>query len=333
MTSVYETFHVAESQANVPLQSVLRDFLPDRSWSQVKRLISQRHVQINGNLCVDELRKVSTGDVIRVSDQPLAAPVLAKDVRIVHVDEHLVVVDKPAGVTTLRHPEEREWSDRRKQSQPTLEELVDELLAGPAKQHKGERPTKKPKKTGLKHRGVRAVHRLDRDTSGLIVFARTVEAEVDLIRQFKKHSIERAYIAIAHGDIVEQTISTLLVRDRGDGLRGSTSDSKVDDAQRAITHVKPLEQLRGYTVIECRLETGRTHQIRIHLSERGHMLCGEKVYDHPLGGKQIEDTSGAQRQALHAAVLGFVHPATKQIVQFVSPLARDMLKLLERLRK
>jgi 23S rRNA pseudouridine1911/1915/1917 synthase len=306
-----QTFHLPPDHREGALSHALRQLLPDHSWSQIKQLIRQRRVQINGNLCLDEGRRVKASDVIRINEQPLAAPMTAKDVKLVHVDEHVVVIDKPPGVTTLRHSEEKEWSDQRKQRQPTLDELVQELLGKP----------------------VRAVHRLDRDTSGLMVFARTPEAETHLIRQFKKHTVDRAYIAIAHGDVAEQTIETRLVRDRGDGLRGSTSDPTAADAERAVTHVRPLEKLAGYTVVECRLETGRTHQIRIHLAEQGHMLCGEKTYVRPPGGKAVEDVSGAPRQALHAAVLGFEHPATGQRLQFVSPLPRDMLRLLERLRK
>jgi len=306
----HQTFHLASDYKGNSLSSALREALPDLSWSQVKALIRQRRVQINGNLCLEESRRVKAGDVIRISEQSLAAPVTARDVKLVHVDSDVVVIDKPSGATTLRHSEEKEWSDKRKQKQPTLDELVQELVGKP----------------------VRAVHRLDRDTSGLMVFARTPEAEAHLIRQFKKHTVDRAYIAIAHGDVAEQTIETLLVRDRGDGLRGSTSDANAADAERAVTHVRALEKLAGYTVVECRLETGRTHQIRIHLAERGYMLCGEKTYVRPLGGKAVEDASGAMRQALHAAVLGFEHPTGGQRLQFVSPLPRDMLHLLDRLR-
>ena len=308
MPSSFRTFHAA-SDALLP--AALRTLLPEQSWSQIKQLVRQRRVQINGNLCLDEGRKIKAGDVIRISDQSLAPPVTAKDVRIVHVDEQVVVVDKPPGVTTLRHSQETGWSDRRKQKQPTLDELVAKLLNAP----------------------VRAVHRLDRDTSGLMVFARTADAEIHLIRQFKKHSVDRAYIAIAHGEVDEQSIETHLVRDRGDGLRGSSGDPHAESAERAVTHIRPLETLTGYTVVECRLETGRTHQIRIHLAERGHTLCGEKTYNRALGSSPMEDRSCAERQALHAAVLGFEHPASGQRLQFVSPLPQDMVKLLERLRK
>ena len=103
--------------------------------------------------------------------------------------------------------------------------------------------------------------------------------------------------------------------------------------KRAVTHVRPLEYLGGYTLVECRLETGRTHQIRIQLAEAGHPLCGEKVYNKPLFGKPIADDSGAQRQALHAAELGFPHPITGQPLHFTMPLPADFQQLLARLRR
>lgn len=151
------------------------------------------------------------------------------------------------------------------------------------------------------------------------------------MEQFRKHTTQRRYLAIVEGHVEAQTIETRLVRDRGDGRRGSTDKPNV--GKRAVTHVKPLEDLDGYTLIECRLETGRTHQIRIHLSELGHPLCGEKVYRKPLGGKPIPDRSGAPRLALHAASLGFQHPISGKPLYFESPLPKDLTKLLERLRE
>jgi 23S rRNA pseudouridine1911/1915/1917 synthase len=177
-----------------------------------------------------------------------------------------------------------------------------------------------------------------------MVFARTAEAEQKLIRMFAKHDVQRAYVAVVHGRLEEQTIDTWLVRDRGDGLRGSvrnvTEGIPADaGARRAITHVRPMEYVAsphspaGYTIVECRLETGRTHQIRIHLSEIGHPLCGEKVYTHALGAKPIDDASGAPRQALHAAELAFVHPLTNQPLRFRMALPADLKEWLLKLRR
>jgi 23S rRNA pseudouridine1911/1915/1917 synthase len=179
---------------------------------------------------------------------------------------------------------------------------------------------------------IRPVHRLDRETSGLMVFARTVEAERGLGQQFRKHAIHRRYLAIVQGRLEKPlTIDTRLVRDRGDGRRGSTTLPNV--GKRAVTHVAPLEALDDYTLIECRLETGRTHQIRIHLAEAGHMLCGEKVYHQPLFQPGKPDTSGAPRVMLHAAELGFEHPVTGEQLHFQMDPPEDFRRFLAKLRQ
>lgn len=349
----YRNYHVGDSQARQPLATALRWFVPDKSWNQVKKLIAGRHVQVNGNLCLDENRKLKSGDVVKVWDHPLARPADERDVRIRYVDEHLVIVEKPAGVTTLRHAEERNWPARRKQLQPTLDELlpralaehlgwtIDESEAGARRSsaRRGRSSSRNRRSDDIGRKApklpmVRAVHRLDRDTSGLMVFARTPPVEHALIRLFSKHKIDRSYVAVVHGHVPAQTIDTYVVRDRGDGLRGSTPrGAEAEGAQRAITHVEPLKDLGEYCIVRCRLETGRTHQIRIHLSERGHMLCGEKTYTHPLGGRPQPDRSGAPRQALHAGELGFVHPITGENLSLRTPLPRDLADWLKRLQQ
>ena len=318
----FQNYHVSAVEDQQTLTAALRLFLVGQSWGEVQHLVRKRHVQVNGNLCLDEARRLATGDVVKVWTHPLAKPVEEDDVRIVYLDAHVVVVEKPAGVTTLRHNEERTWSPQRKQAQPTLDEIVARILA--KRYRSGGR-------TGRRSPGVRAVHRLDRDTSGLMVFARTVPAERLLVQQFAKHTILRKYLAVVHGDCQAETIALPLVRDRGDGLRGCTPGA--GDGQRAVTHVKPLERLGAYTVVECTLETGRTHQIRIHLSERGHVVCGDKVYGKPLRSKPLEDTSGAPRQALHAAELGFQHPLTGEQLFFRMRLPEDLQEFLTRLRQ
>jgi len=234
-----------------------------------------------------------------------------------YTDAHLVVVEKPAGLTTMRHPEEAAEFGARAQRYlpPTLADLLPEILA------RG-RPGKRTP--------VYAVHRLDKDTSGLVVFARTKEAERNLGKQFRAHSIERTYLAIVRGKAKPGRIETYLVADRGDGRRGSSAEP--GQGKRAITHVRVLEELGDYTLIECRLETGRTHQVRIHLGESGTPLCGERIYDRPLHGRPIPDGSGAPRLALHAASLGFKHPVTSKSMAWKSPLPKDLKKLVARLR-
>ncbi len=177
---------------------------------------------------------------------------------------------------------------------------------------------------------LRSVHRIDKETSGLLVFARTPEAEQKLIAQFAAHTVRRRYLAIVWGTPSASTFHSRFVRDRGDGLRGSTQLPEI--GQEAITHASIVEQLGDYSLIECRLETGRTHQIRIHLTEAGHPLCGDRVYRAAFGQTPLPDESAAPRMALHAAELGFVHPRTQEPLLFESPLPRDLQKVVERLR-
>jgi 23S rRNA pseudouridine1911/1915/1917 synthase len=164
-----------------------------------------------------------------------------------------------------------------------------------------------------------------------MVFARTAQAEKHLGQQFRLHSIRRRYLAVVRGAVATQTIESRLVRDRGDGRRGSTPLPNA--GKTAITHVRPVERLGDYTLIECRLETGRTHQIRIHLAENGHPLCGEKVYNQPLFRPAEPDRSGAPRLALCAVELGFVHPITGEAMHFEMPLSADLAEFVARLRK
>jgi len=345
LANLAQTFHLTTEQQGQTLAAVLKRLLEGRSWSQVRRLLASRQVQVNGNLVLDGERKVRSGDVVKLLDHPLAPPVSASDVRLVYIDEHLCVVQKPAGVTTLRHREETDLPERRKQLQPTLDELVVELLAehlgiaGPEKANKSRssaesKSKRMPRRPQLDRRlKIRPVHRLDRDTSGLMLFARSPEAEQKLIRMFARHEVQRAYVAVVYGRVAAQTIDTWLVRDRGDGLRGSTLlSAAAEGAQQAITHIRPMEQRGDYTVVECRLETGRTHQIRIHLAEIGHRLCGEKTYTHAPGQPPLPDTSGAPRQALHSAVLAFIHPITAEPLRFRAPLPPDLKEWLMKLR-
>jgi 23S rRNA pseudouridine1911/1915/1917 synthase len=320
--ATFENYPVGTEQAGLALVAALRRFRPEEPWSAARRLIENRHVQVNGNLCLDEGRRLQEGDVVKVWGEPRQAPPKPEDVKIVYQDQHVVVVEKPAGVTTVRHPEERFWPKRRKQLQPTLDEIVARILA---KKHAGKRRGKQ-----VRPPRVRLVHRLDRDTSGVMVLALSVEAERRLVQAFRKHDMHRVYHALCIGQVRDQTFESFLVRDRGDRRRGSTTFP--DTGKRAVTHVRALEQLDGYTLVECRLETGRTHQIRIQLSEAGHPVCGEKVYNKPFRGRMVPDHSDAQRQMLHAAELGFQHPITGEPLRFQMAMPSDMQRLLQRLR-
>jgi 23S rRNA pseudouridine1911/1915/1917 synthase len=313
-------FTVPAEHAQKTLAGLLRVLLPDQSWSQVRRLVETRRARVNGELCLDPARRLKEGETVEVLARPAPRPRQQEAVIVRHLDELVEVVEKPSGVNTVRHPGERAWDERRKALSPTLEEIVPKLIA----QREG-----RPRKGPLPR--LRVVHRLDKETSGLVVFARTVAAERGLGKQFHAHTVLRRYLAVVPGKLASQTVRTRLVRDRGDGRRGSTV--LPDEGKEAITHVDVVEPLPGYTLLGCRLETGRTHQIRIHLAELGHSVCGERVYNRGPGGPPREDASGAPRLALHAAELGFVHPATGQAMYWTMPLPADLDEFVRGLRR
>lgn len=353
------TYHIRAVLDGQTLAAGLRGLISKLSWADARKLIQQRRVQVNGNLVMDDGRRLKAGDVVKVFEHPRAAVPTERDVPVLHVDADLIVIDKPAGITTLRHADERAWDDRRKQRQPTLDEVIQRLLptvwpprdqpAAPAIGQRpapatppgvfrrpGGRPAQRPSSAVLPK--VRAVHRLDRDTSGLMLFALSPRGETALVKLFKEHAVQRIYRAVVHGRLnAEQTIESWFIRDRGDGLRGSTPRGSADpDAQHAVTNVRPIELIAGdrYTLVECRLKTGRTHQIRIHLAEAGHMLCGEKSYLRPAAGiDAVHDQSGAPRQALHSAELEFAHPFTGKPMRFTAPLPKDLAHWLAKIRQ
>jgi 23S rRNA pseudouridine1911/1915/1917 synthase len=215
------------------------------------------------------------------------------------------VIDKPAGVNSVPYEDERSGTAM-------------DLVRG-AWRRMGKPATTVP---------LHVVHRIDRATSGLLMFAKTKKAELGLAAQLRAHTLERTYRCVAHGVVTSRRIESFLVPDRGDGMRGSTT--RVDQGKRAVTHVTAERALRGATLCRVQLETGKTHQIRIHLSEAGHPLVGEPVYTRDYleaGGKLL--TSG--RLMLHAATLGFEHPVTGARVSLAAPLPPDFVAVVQRL--
>lgn len=286
-----------------PLDRWLRELLPGKSWNEVRRLARTGKIFINGAPLLDPTRLVAAGAEIELRQNARRAtrtPSLPRSA-ILHVDAQVVVVEKPAGVSTVPYDEAE---------QGTLDQLVMETLS--------ERGRRAP---------LGVVHRIDKETSGVVVFARTLAAKHALKNQFRFHSVGRRYVAIAHGAVSSATIRSRLVQDRGDGRRGSTDNEEL--GREAITHVDRLEALRGATLLECRLETGRTHQIRIHLSERGHPLLGERVYSKNYRGELL----AAPRLMLHARELAFDHPSSGQRLAFEQPMPADMQSVLTSLRK
>jgi 23S rRNA pseudouridine1911/1915/1917 synthase len=324
------SFIVARGEAKQTVAAYLRAKL-GLSWSKTKQLVEKKQVRVAGQPTADPAHRLKAGNRVEVhgqspvADRSSATSAKKKAVRsapayagpmpsIVYEDGEIVVINKPAGLTTMRHAEEvAEFGTRGKKFLPvTLADLLPALLGQPGKP-------------------LRAVHRIDRETSGIVVFARTAKAERVLGKQFREHTTERRYLALVRGRPASGRIESILVRDRGDGRRGSATDDSA--GQRAITHVKIVEELGDFSHVECRLETGRTHQVRIHLGEAGAPLCGETVYDRPINGKPSPDSSGAQRPTLHAAKLGLRHPETEEKMSWSCPLPDDMAELLTQLRE
>jgi len=298
------------------------------AWSRARGLCTEGRVTLNGERCLDPASRVSPGTVVAVDQHARKLPTgpLAGSA-IVCCDRDVVVVDKPAGMLSVAdEPGNKD----------TLVDYTRTLL-------------RRMGGHGVDAR-LGVVHRLDRDTSGLMMFTRTAEAKRMLAAQFRDHTIDRVYHAIAHGAVARTRVETHLVLDRGDGLRGSLehlrasrsgirpgssngylrrpSGEATQDARRSVTHVTPIEQLIGATLVECRLETGRQHQIRIHLSELGHPLVGERVYIRDYAGPKLE----AVRPMLHARTLGFAHPRTGERIAFDREPPADFQAALQSLR-
>jgi 23S rRNA pseudouridine1911/1915/1917 synthase len=282
------------------------------SWSRARKLCNDGRVTIDSQRALDPAMRVSPGAVVTVDQHGAKlrqAPLVAADV--VHFDRDVVVVDKPAGMLAIA--DEAGNKDTLVDHLRTLLRKID--------------PRGSDAPLGV-------VHRIDRETSGLMIFARNAIAKRSLQAQFKAHSILRVYVAVAIGEVHAARMDTWLVLDRGDAMRGShghfrrTGAPPPPDAKRAITHIAPLDALAGATLVECRLETGRQHQIRIPLAEMGHPLVGERVYIRDYEGPKIE----AERPMLHARLLAFTHPRTGARVSFEREPPADFQAMLARLR-
>jgi 23S rRNA pseudouridine1911/1915/1917 synthase len=273
------------------------------AWSVVKRQVASGKVFVDGTAVTQIDHRVAVGQQIELRTNAQRARDPEREGELVYDDAHVVVIDKPQGVNSVPY-EERETG------------TAMDLIRG------AWRRAGKPATTVALH----VVHRIDRATSGLLMFAKTKRAEVGLAAQLRSHSMERQYLCVAHGHVTSRRIESHLVADRGDGIRGSTS--RLEQGKRAITHVEAREELRHATLCAVRLETGKTHQIRIHMSEAGHPLVGESVYIRDYTGSVL--TSG--RLMLHAATLGFVHPITGERVSLSSPLPQDFIDVVDRLR-
>ncbi|NIZ10199.1 RluA family pseudouridine synthase [Pseudooceanicola sp. HF7] len=320
-------------------KALSRDVPVEASLSRTRlaRLISDGHVTCDGQVLSDPKAKVAEGDVIEIT-LPAAAEVetLPQDIPldIAYEDGELIVVNKPAGMVV--HPAPGSPSGT----------LVNALLAHCGDTLSGIGGEKRP--------GI--VHRIDKETSGLLVVAKSDRAHHALAAQFEAHTARRSYLALCHGvpDANDPRlrgirgtsfeaggllkITTMLGRHKTDRQKQAVS---FDHGRHAVTRARVLETFGtppALALLECRLETGRTHQIRVHMSHAGHALVGDPVYGgrrrasaKALGAGVAEMVDAFPRQALHAATLGFVHPVSGEDLTFDAPLPQDMKTLLEAL--
>jgi 23S rRNA pseudouridine1911/1915/1917 synthase len=295
------------------LDRALAAILPEVSRERVKALIlTGQVIGPDGQPATDPSQKVKA-DMAFAVKIPELAPAEAQpqkiDLVIPYEDEHLIVIDKPCGMVV--HPAAGNLDGT----------LVNALLHHCAGQLSGIGGVARP--------GI--VHRIDKDTSGLLVVAKTDQAHEGLALQFRDHSIERRYLAIVQGrpSPPSGTIETWIGRSIGD--RKKMAVLREGRGKHAVTHYRMIEPLSRAALVECRLETGRTHQVRVHMAHIGHPLLGDPVYSRGGIHKALLTELGFKRQALHAAKLGFIHPVTSQALAFESPITDDMQQLFSHL--
>ena len=300
--------------ASARLDKALAD-ITDLSRERVKALIADGKITIDGRIATSPSAKAQAHSnfIIHIPppDNPQALP---QDIPIVVAfeDEHLIVVDKPAGMVV--HPAAGNQDGTLVNA---LLHHCDGSLSGIG---------------GVARPGI--VHRIDKDTSGLLVVAKSDAAHEGLAKQFADHSMERAYLAVCggHPRPGKGTIDEKLGRSDANRKKMAVLPKDSSRGKHAVTHYQTLERLDHGALIECRLETGRTHQVRVHLSSIGHALLGDPVYGRtPAPLRPILKSLDFRRQALHAAILGFVHPVTGNFCRFSSELPDDMRELIDQM--
>lgn len=309
-----------QEQATIPaemagwrLDRALATLLPIYSRERLKTLISAGQVESGGQLVRDPATKVREGAAYHITvPAPAPAHNVAQDIplQIVFEDDHLLVVDKPAGMVV--HPAAGNLDGT----------MVNALLHHCAGRLSGIGGVARP--------GI--VHRIDKDTSGLLVVAKTDRAHEGLAAQFADHSINRRYAAIIAGcpKTGSGTVDANLARSPYD--RKKVAIVGPGKGKRAVTHWTLVEPLKQAALVECRLETGRTHQVRVHMASIGHPLLGDPVYGRSRPEhRDVLRVLGFERQALHAAHLGFNHPISGGALNFESPIPSDMQRLFIKL--
>jgi len=289
-----------EDKIRIDLYLNQKEIYPSRS--QIRNLIAQDKIRVNGNP-IKPSYILKNGDVIDLAfpeNEELKIKAEAISLDIIYEDEYLVVVNKPADM--IAHPAGKIRSGT----------LVNALLYHCQDSLSGIGGVIRP--------GI--VHRLDKNTSGLMVVAKNDFAHLDLSRQIKDHQVTKKYLALVHGNLKDD--SGIIDAPIGRNLKNRKKMAVTEGKNReAITHFKVLKRFSGYTLVEATLRTGRTHQIRVHLAFIGNPIVGDQLYGHRRQGLNIN------RQALHSHILGFVHPASKKYMEFSVPLPQDMQELID----
>ncbi|MDD4188699.1 MAG: RluA family pseudouridine synthase [Eubacteriales bacterium] len=308
MRSKNEIIKIISDTANERLDSFLAAKIADCSRTYIQRLISEGHVLVNGEKAKSNLRLKKEDIVDIYIPEPVELKIEAEDIslQVVYEDDDLIIINKPKGMVV--HPAAGNFSHT----------LVNALMS-----HCHETLSDI---NGIIRPGI--VHRLDKDTSGLLVAAKNNKTHHSLSEQLKKHEIRRVYFALADGNISPDKgrIEAPLGRDRNDRKKMAVD---ITNGRHAVTHFTVIERFMRATLLRLELETGRTHQIRVHLAYIGHPVLGDEVYGRKTANKRL----GIKTQALHAKKLGFAHPATGKHVMFETELPEYFNELADRLRK
>lgn len=301
------TFLIDEESKGTRIDRVLSLLLAESSRSYIQKLIEKGNVTVDGKPCTAKNFKVSEGQQVELfMPEPQNLSVEPEDIPldIVYEDDDVLVVNKPRGMVV--HPAAGNYTGT----------LVNAIM-----HHCGDRLSSI---NGVIRPGI--VHRIDKDTSGLLMIAKNNVAHESLSAQLAEHSITRRYTALVYHNLNEDegTVDAPIGRDPKNRLRMAVTTL---NSKRAVTHWRVLERFGNYTLIEARLETGRTHQIRVHMSHIKHPLVGDMVY----GPKKQPLTEDGQM--LHARMLGFVHPRTGEYMEFERPLPEEFQQVLQKVRK
>lgn len=297
---------IVSSSDKIRIDKYLAETCPELTRSFVQKLIEEEHITVNGKVCTKKTM-VSDGDaVVCEIPAPKELSVTEENIplEIVYEDDSLIVVNKPRGMVV--HPANGNYDGT----------LVNALLY----HCKGRLSSI----NGVIRPGI--VHRIDKDTSGILLVAKTDAAHLSLAEQIKEHSVKREYVALLDGVIKEDggTVDKPIGRSEKDRKKMAIT---LKNSRNAVTHYTVLERYAGYCLVKCRLETGRTHQIRVHMASLGHPVTGDPVY----GAKKQKLFH--EGQLLHAKTIGFIHPSTGEYMEFTSELPKEFREVLDKLRK